>query len=86
MRRVSFSIDGQGPFEGIVKFGIPGESIVEFIAIPARSEDFAGAKTIRVTPEGEDPFEAPVIRITTNGGQYDDAVGTMTGYVVFATR
>ncbi|MTE00592.1 hypothetical protein GIY56_09860 [Paracoccus sp. YIM 132242] len=83
MRRVGFSIDGHGPFEGIMKFATPGEILVEFIAIPARAEDFAGARTIRVTPEDEDPFEAPVVRVTTYGGQYDDAAGTMTGYVVF---
>ena len=83
MVRVRFSIDGRGPFDGMMRFGTPGERGIEFIAIPARAEDFAGARTIRVMPEDADPFEAPVIRITTDGGQYDDAVGTMTGYVVF---
>lgn len=83
MRRVKFSIDGQGPFEGAIRRGTLSEGEIEFTALPVRATEFTGAKTIRIEPEGGPEFEASVVRITTEGGYRQEADDTMTGYVVF---
>lgn len=85
MTRVMFSIDGHGPFEGNMKTNIHGNAEIEFVSIPIRATELTAAKTIRVESEGDEPFEAPVIRITTEGGYREEFDDRMTGYVVFET-
>lgn len=85
MRRVRFAIDGRGPFEGMMKFGTIGDGEIEFVAIPARAGEFAMPRTVQVIPEDDDPFEAPIIRITTDASRYDEAADTMSGFVIFET-
>ena len=85
MRRVRFFVEGQGPFEGMMKFGLIGDGEIEFIAIPAQACEFTTPEIMRVVPEDESPFEAPVIDIITDASRYDEAGRTMSGFVVFET-
>ena len=85
MTRVTFSIDGHGPFEGNMKTKTRSNGEIEFISIPIKATELTGPKTITVTTEGGETFEAPVIRITTDGGYREDFDDRTTGYVVFGT-
>ncbi len=85
MRRVRFAIDGRGPFEGMMTFGSIGDGEIEFVAIPARAGEFTVPRTVQVIPEDDDPFEALIIRITTDASRSDEAAGTMSGFMIFET-
>ena len=39
--------------------------------------------TVRVVPEDETPFEAPVVGLITDTSRYDEADRTMSGFVIF---
>lgn len=83
MRRVKFSIDERGPFDGAIRRGNLAEGEIEFTVIPVRATEFTGAKTIRIVPEEGLEFQASVVRITTDGGYRQEADDTMTGFVDF---
>ena len=83
MRRVRFFVDGRGPFEGMMKFGAIGDGEIKFIAIPAQACEFTVPQTVRVVPEDETPFEAPVVGLITDTSRYDEADRTMSGFVIF---
>jgi hypothetical protein len=83
MRRVKFSIDERGPFDGAIRRGNLAEGEIEFTAIPVRATEFTSARTIRIVPEEGPEIQASVVRITTDGGYREEADDTMTGYVAF---
>lgn len=85
MTHVTFTIDGHGPFEGTIRPTLREGREIAFISIPIKATELTAPKTITVTTEDGETFDAPVIRITTDGGYREEFDERTTGSVVFGT-
>ncbi|WP_410219467.1 hypothetical protein [Paracoccus sp. (in: a-proteobacteria)] len=85
MGRVTFTLDGAGPFEGTMSFSTIGDGEVQFIGIPLHALDVSRYHVIAITPDADESFVAPVLQIVTEQSPADEQNRTMSGFVQFET-
>ena len=85
MRRVNFTLDGWGPFAGMMRFGLIGDGEVEFIAIGMTRDEMSRFQTIEILPEDEESFEAPIKEAVVAESCLDTADARASGYITFET-
>ncbi|MEO1909700.1 MAG: hypothetical protein ABGX10_04605 [Paracoccus sp. (in: a-proteobacteria)] len=85
MRRVNFTLDGSGPFAGMMRFGLIGDGEVEFIAIGVTRDEMSRFQTIEILPEDEESFEAPIKEAVVAESCLDTADARASGYITFET-
>lgn len=85
MRRVDFTLDGSGPFSGMMCFGHIGKGEIEFIDIAQPPDPMTTFRTVRVMVEGDETFDAPVGELVFINDSEEEGADRSSGYITFET-
>ena len=85
MRRVDFTLDGSGPFAGMMCFGHIGKGEIEFTNIALPPDPMTTFQTVRVMVEGEETFDAPIGELVFIDDSGEGGTKCASGYITFET-
>ncbi|KJZ33003.1 hypothetical protein TW83_00210 [Paracoccus sp. S4493] len=85
MRRVDFTLDGSGPYAGMMCFGQIGKGEIEFINILLPRDPMTAFQTVRVMVEGDETFDAPIRELVLIDDGDEPSADHSSGYITFET-
>ena len=85
MTAIKFTLDGLGPFDGVIWHCSHSSGQIEFIAIPEKDYVLTQCKFIRVIIKNKSNYDAVIDRVSLEQSEYDKEHGTTSGFIYFRT-